>query len=338
MKLFQDLTPTGQVGRLRRLAEKSLAAYALDNPHLTLLNNMDSTVFRLDAESVDTSQRQRYVLRLYSPAQETLAGIRSTLEWLTLLQASGLAVSIILPNKEGDFITPIGSDNVPQTYNLVILNWMEGQFRQKQQGIKEFQQIGRFMAKLHMVSENFQPSPDFVRPIKDWHWFSSLKTSPGQNRATEVYSKKELELFRESSIRIKEGLAKLGHNAKVFGMIHGDLHQRNYLFYQNEVRVIDFDDCGWGYYLYDLAITLEESQNRHRSTAEDWAMQRANFLAAYQEIRALPENYEYYLELFEVMRVVEVANWILTWPSLTLKTWGPNYLRYALTRLANFLD
>ena len=35
--------------------------------------------------------------------------------------------------------------------------------------------------------------------------------------------------------------------------------EKNYLFHGGEVRLIDFGDCGWGHYLYDLAVTVSEA-------------------------------------------------------------------------------
>ena len=51
---------------------------------------------------------------------------------------------------------------------------------------------------------------------------------------------------------------KLAQTPGSFGLIHSDLHCENFLFHNGVVRAIDFDDCGWGFHLYDLAVTLWE--------------------------------------------------------------------------------
>ena len=55
----------------------------------------------------------------------------------------------------------------------------------------------------------------------------------------------------------------LGSKPDAFGLIHADLHLENALFDGDAVRVIDFDDCGFGYWLYDLAVPLWD--NRYRA-------------------------------------------------------------------------
>jgi aminoglycoside phosphotransferase (APT) family kinase protein len=52
------------------------------------------------------------------------------------------------------------------------------------------------------------------------------------------------------------GLQELGKDSNVFGIIHRDLHLNNILFHDGEAYVIDFEVCGWGYYLFDVAVTL----------------------------------------------------------------------------------
>jgi Ser/Thr protein kinase RdoA (MazF antagonist) len=53
----------------------------------------------------------------------------------------------------------------------------------------------------------------------------------------------------------------LGYGPDLYGLIHADLHQGNYLFHGDEVRVIDFDDCGWGHFAHDLAVTVSELEH-----------------------------------------------------------------------------
>ena len=46
------------------------------------------------------------------------------------------------------------------------------------------------------------------------------------------------------------------------GLIHADLHLGNALFEAGEVKLIDFDDCGTGPRLYDLAVALWELRDK----------------------------------------------------------------------------
>jgi len=51
-------------------------------------------------------------------------------------------------------------------------------------------------------------------------------------------------------------MRELGEGSDVAGSIHGDFHQRDYLFDGEQIGAIDFETMWWGDYLYDLATTL----------------------------------------------------------------------------------
>ena len=63
-----------------------------------------------------------------------------------------------------------------------------------------------------------------------------------------------VELFVEVSKVIKSRLEDFGQDCNRFGLIHADLRHANLLVKDGEVKVIDFDDSGFGWYLYDLAL------------------------------------------------------------------------------------
>jgi len=85
-----------------------------------------------------------------------------------------------------------------------------------------------------------------------------------------------------------------GKGPAVYGLIHADLGvDANVLFWKGEARAIDFDDSGFGYWVYDLAVSLEHCR-------EDAAFPRYRdaLLDGYTRIRPLPAEHVERLELF----------------------------------------
>jgi len=78
-------------------------------------------------------------------------------------------------------------------------------------------------------------------------------------------------------------MSHLGEGADTVGLIHADMHLGNALFWRGEVKVIDFDDCGFGYWLYDIAVSLWEL--RHRN---DYGHFRSALIDGYTRRRPLP--------------------------------------------------
>ena len=68
-------------------------------------------------------------------------------------------------------------------------------------------------------------------------------------------------------------------------MIHADFILGNCHFRGHTPGVLDFDDCGWGHFLYDLAPLLG-----NLSDADRFLILARAFLAGYRRVRALPRE------------------------------------------------
>jgi Ser/Thr protein kinase RdoA (MazF antagonist) len=106
--------------------------------------------------------------------------------------------------------------------------------------------------------------------------------------------------------KVWAALRALGEEPDVFGLIHADLHQGNYLFHNGGVGAIDFDDCGYGHWLYDLAVTLD---NLHRHP--DFPALREAFLAGYRRSRPLSAEHERRLSAFLALRTLQDMLWVI---------------------------
>jgi Ser/Thr protein kinase RdoA (MazF antagonist) len=106
--------------------------------------------------------------------------------------------------------------------------------------------------------------------------------------------------------RVRRTEAALGDTPDTFGLLHGDLHQGNYLFRGAEVSAIDFDDCGWGHFIYDVAVTLSEV-----SALCHYPALREGLLAGYQRVRPLPAGLDRHLPAFLALRELKLVMWLL---------------------------
>ena len=85
------------------------------------------------------------------------------------------------------------------------------------------------------------------------------------------------------------------------GLIHADLHLGNALFHRGGVKLIDFDDCGTGHRLYELAVALWELRDR-----PDYSAFRDALLTGYREHRELDATH---LDDFVATRQVAFDLW-----------------------------
>ncbi len=105
---------------------------------------------------------------------------------------------------------------------------------------------------------------------------------------------------------MREVQRAVGQGVETFGLIHSDLHQENYFFHQDQIRAIDFDDCGYGYYLHDMAVTLSELTWHDNTQAL-----RAALLAGYCSVHSLSAEHERYLDTFIAFHTLQLMIWII---------------------------
>ena len=104
----------------------------------------------------------------------------------------------------------------------------------------------------------------------------------------------------------RRSIAALAVTQSRRGLIHADLHYENVLFRTGTPLAIDFDDCGWGDYLYDLAVPLSELEDR-----SNYEALRDALLAGYARQRPLPRGFDDHLRALAILRRVQLIMWIL---------------------------
>jgi Ser/Thr protein kinase RdoA (MazF antagonist) len=317
MQSFETLTNAGQLRRLRRLAVVALEAYDLHEPRLTALMHGDNTTFR-----VDLASGERYVLRIHRSIGKTPEMVRSELLWLAALQQeAALVAPTPVLTRAGELLTIAGVAGVPEPRICVLFGWINGRFLEHGLTPTHLKRVGAFMARLQLSGARFELPDGFVRGRLDNLYGKPRGIGAAQARqqldnpedeataiklVTEVCSPEDGRAVEQLIRRIRAAQLSLGHGPETFGLIHGDLHQENYLFDRGQVRAIDFDDCGYGHYLYDIAVTLFNVRFR-----ADTAQLREGFLAGYRSIRPLSAEHEHYIDTFFDLRDLQMMIWAI---------------------------
>lgn len=323
--------------RHAEVAARALDQYCLGGASLTLLSDARNTVFRVDVPRQASFDRhpylgrivgRRFVLRV-SNGEEHAAITRSELVWLAaLLRDTGLTVPEPVPTRYGSLLAASTSLDEAESSQCVLLRWVEGRFLNTGLETSTLLMVGRYMAELHQHSEGFQPPVGFIRPRWDAHKLFGTESALQASHRARFFSHNDLALFREVAERIAGTMEQLGESRDVFGLIHADLHQGNYLLHGGEVRSIDFAGCGWGYYLFDIATTLSEL--RHRP---DYPALRDAFLQGYRQLRPFSAEHEALISLFMIARRIDLVNGILSWEDPLLKPWVPRFLEKSVQAL-----
>jgi Ser/Thr protein kinase RdoA (MazF antagonist) len=164
------------------------------------------------------------------------------------------------------------------------------------------------MARLHEHARSFKPPAGFVCPR--WSWDGLFgRRSPWRPARPPTLDAPTRRLFAHVRRRGRAIMDLLGAGRDVFGLIHGDLIQPNYLVDGRHVHAIDFADFGRGYFLYDIAVTLLMLKPFDRT-----GRQRDAFLRGYRNVRPIRAWEEALIDPFIAIRAVVLANHLLGQP------------------------
>jgi Ser/Thr protein kinase RdoA (MazF antagonist) len=318
---WDSLSRRAQLSRLRRLGCTALAAFDIEDPGMTLLRHEANTTFRVETAGGP------YVLRINRPQVHTAETIESEMAWLSALRReTDLDVPEPVRSPDGSFVIVASDAGVPVPHACVLMRWLEGRFSDRRLAPVHLRRLGILEARLHEHADRWIPPPGFLRPrvdtLSDAGKIASVTGSAeaalagdhpttedadrGLQLVEELVSADAAALFGEALEVVWATTRKLADTPGSLGLIHGDLHYENFLFHHGAARAIDFDDCGWGFHLYDLAVTLWELEQRpHYDDLRD------ALLSAYSQHRLLPDDHAAHLRALFVLRRMQMLMWAL---------------------------
>ncbi|WP_169088967.1 phosphotransferase enzyme family protein [Paenibacillus sp. PL91] len=272
----------------KQAAIMALQNYDLDWEQIRFNQFSDTSTF-----IIETSNEGIFLLRIFCVGMSR-EEIDSELVWLDALNEK---MDISLPkgilDRDGAKTIKINLENGYFGY-ASLMRWVEGV--QVSGGLTEDQifREGILLAKLHQASQNFELSPNFIRPFWGEESFRKAMTRLAQHY-DRFLADTEFQLYQLAAERILSWINKLSKDDESYGLIHGDLHQGNIVFHNGEPHPIDFGRCGFGYFLYDIAHTILGL----------YPWQRELLIKGYESKRRLEGEWLPALESFTVMVMIE---------------------------------
>jgi Ser/Thr protein kinase RdoA (MazF antagonist) len=310
MKAYEELTRRGKLRRAQSVARAALSAFGFTGANLRLIvdaGNISYQVKAVDPAPLEGSiyVESCYLLRLHWPGYQCDGAVDSELKWLRALSDAGLPVPQPVATTEGELSVEVSVPGVPVARRCSLLRWVKGRMVVKRVHRWHMKAIGRLIGRLHNHASSWRLPPCFVRRHYDRNGLWGDDTGTGYT-AAEVWPKiprRYFEAFQEVTMRVEHLMEDWGKGADVYGLIHADLGTKaNVLFHGREARPIDFDDGGFGYWMYDLAIPLADWEGE-----DVWPAYRDALLEGYMEMRSIPGEQLGQLELFQAAyRAVEI--------------------------------
>lgn len=244
----------------------------------------------------------RAALRLHRPGYRSAATIRSELWWCAALAREGAPVPAALPGLNGDLVQPAG----PGLASAIA--WLPGQPMGRAgtplpgslaEQTASHRALGRLLARIHTITDNLTLPADFTLPRWDADGFIGETPLWGRFWDHPLATATEAARLRDARAWLAETLAPLQDS----GPIHADVLRENILVNGGSLSLIDFDDSGIGYRLYDLGTAL--SQSLHEPAFENL---RAALIDGYDETRPCDPAL---VDAFTLARCLASVGWMI---------------------------
>ncbi|MEP5762085.1 MAG: phosphotransferase [Litoreibacter sp.] len=277
------------------LAHEALEHWGGADPKL--ISNRENAVFK--AQTSDGV----IALRVHRPGYQNDAYIEGELDWTAALADLGFACPRPVPSLSGALIAKLSSGHTVSAVKWISARPIGKHGISLRNAPQQFERIGSLIANLHNHTDTL--SRDYSRPT--WMVEDLLGDTPhwGKFWQNPALNKSEINLVHAACQHARDVLT---HQADLdIGLIHADLMQENILEDQNGLKLIDFDDSGVGFRLYDLGTALvqhTESSAYKEIQAALWQGYSAHRKAILPSRDILP--------LFTMLRGMASAGWIIS--------------------------
>ncbi len=311
---FYGVESKEQERRLARLAHRALRAWGLDAVELDLIKYRENAVFK-----VKTASGALYALRVHRHGYHSDAALRSELHWISALQESGLDVPTVVPLATGENFALIAHDGVPETRQVDIFEWVDGaQFGSVEEGVAAdlgrvrsvYHTIGGLAARLHNQATAWTLPKGFTRHSWDADGLTGEAPFWGRFWELQALTQTQRDLILRARARVHEDLLRYGadaENTEMYSLIHADFVAENLLLDGDRVRLIDFDDAGFGWHLFEIATALYFEMGEPHYDAAFEAL-----IEGYRMHRSLPDSQVAQLPLFFLARAFTYLGWVHT--------------------------
>jgi Ser/Thr protein kinase RdoA (MazF antagonist) len=170
-------------------------------------------------------------------------------------------------------------------------------------------ELGAIAARLHGHAEHWRPPAGFRRFTWDLDATIGARARWGCWRAGPQVTDPVRDALEPAARRVTERLSAFGRSPDRFGLTHGDLRAANLIAHADGFTVIDFDDMGFTWHLFDFAaaVSFAETDPRLGEWAHAW-------LGGYRTVRPLPAAHEAVLPDLVMLRRLQLLGWLGTHP------------------------
>ncbi len=219
-----------------------------------LINHTENATFLLTMPDGKKS-----VLRVHRYGYNSDAAIQSELAWMQALRRDqDMFTPTPISGADGALLqaAPVNIDPAVPAQFMVLFEFETGHEPSEHDDLQHsFEELGRLAAKAHQHVQSWTPPDGFER----LEWTENTILDPDGlwgdwRKAPLMEAHHDLYVLLDQTLR--QRLKTFGKSQARYGLIHADMRLANLLIDGDQTKLIDFDDCGYCWYLYDFAAAI----------------------------------------------------------------------------------
>lgn len=289
-------------------ARQALRAYDLPgSARARLISLSENATFLVEDE------QPLGVLRVYRIGYQSQDAVRSELAWIDALRDDGdvVATPAIRRTRHGEALQWITVGGV--TRACAMFEHVRGA-APAEDDLATYALVGRTAAALHLHVQRWQRPDWFSRAAWDIDAILGADARWGQWRDGPGLDAEGTAVLERAERRVRAGLADYPAREPVAGLVHCDMRAANLLKGPDgSVWVIDFDDAGFSWYLWDLcsATTFVEHLPHVGEVIAAW-------VRGYRQVRPLTERDLAAIPDLVFLRRMHILAWLGSHPESDL--------------------
>jgi Ser/Thr protein kinase RdoA (MazF antagonist) len=312
----------------------SLARWGLPpSTSIRLLNVSENATFALSEPS-----GREWVLRVHRVGYSSAQEIRSELEWMQALRRDSVTdTAAPLCGIDGDPVQVLrpssGAAGAPERF-AVAFERLPGREPDSRDAVHWFERLGESTARMHGHAKRWPLPAGFCRKRWDFDAMVGPQGFWGSWRAAIGLEPSGAAIVERALDLIRARLESYGAGADVFGLVHADLRLANLLVDGTHLRIIDFDDCGFSWFLYDFATAVSFIEH------EPYVPQLLRaWVAGYRRESPLGADAIAEIPTFVVLRRVLLTAWLASHAEVPFaREMGAGYTRDTVALAQALLD
>ncbi|TCK30213.1 Ser/Thr protein kinase RdoA (MazF antagonist) [Ancylobacter aquaticus] len=300
--MTQPIYDAAFLSRIEDALRAALPRWGLSGEtELRLLTISENATFRAQ----DRATGREIVFRVHRPGYHSRAEIESELAWLSALGREQVVPTLTpVPQTEGSLIAELDEGGTRR--HAVAFERVPG--REPAEGddlARWYRELGAINARLHLHARRWQRPEGFTRKRWDYDAMLGKVKLWGDWRAAPGLTTAGRAVLERTDAVLRDLLDDYGTGEKRFGLVHADMRLANLLVEGDRLSVIDFDDCGFSWYLYDFASAVSFSEHEpYIPTLQ------AAWIEGYRSVAPLTDDDCAILPVFIMLRRLLLTAWI----------------------------